>query len=539
MTLHNPTVIKIPKESFTRLLLSLGVIIIIFLASPIKTQASSNNTLFNCTFGDPLNPQTFSITARDLGSSTTQTSLSATGSVQANPPPGYQVSMNLYQYQCQCPNVNQATCGGPGDGQVCTHQTVRVTQQGQTTTTTNLTANCATLQSDVNLGGVTIRYGNGNWMAATCTGNATLSPHLKQITAYAAYMCQPASQPTITPTTAPITPPSTLTSTPTSPPTATPTSTPTPPPTSILTPPGANVPSFWQVFSGLVFAQSNLFSNLPVNPPANQPPNFLINKYSTDTINSAGLVQTRSTSPSALNLGQGQITQRAQDQWSSQVRGHQINHCQNYPFAYFAEKLLPTASSSAIDEVPIVDTTINRFDQFTWLPNLADGTRIAFFRGNLTLSPETSWEVQNGKYVLLIDGNVVITDPNQLSNQDQGLITVTNSGFFGVIASGNITFEANIGSSIATTYPENFSIQGLYLAYGTLQVNTTQDPTSEKQFVGAGSFIGCQTVNLFRSFGNDQPNSQTATELFVYQPSLLLSAPKAFSQLNLSWQEIL
>lgn len=498
--------------------------------SASQVSAGSNNTLFTCTFGDPLYPQIFTITAQDLGSSTTATTLSATGAVRANPPPGYEVSMNLYQYRCACPNVNQATCGGPGDGEVCTLQTQAVINQGQTTSTTNLTSSCATLQSDVNLGGVRIRYGSENWMSATCTGNATLSPELKQISAYARYMCLPAPTSTATPTSTP----------PTTAPTTTPTATPTtPPPTPTTPPPTSSSTSFWQVFSGLVYVKNSLLSRLPFKPTTNNPPNFLINRFLADTINSAGLVQMESLAPSNLNLGEGQITNRADDQRMSQVRGHQETACQQFTYPYFLSKLLTSSERAASESVARADITISDLNNISWLPPRADSTRVAFYRGKITLSPSTIWEVASNKYVIIVDGDVLISDVNGLSDLDQSLLTMSDAGFFGIIASGNITIDSNVGWSSPDNSLEQASLAGMYLAYGNLDVGTTGSAATERQFVGSGSFIGCRNVSLPRSYGDNPSLSSVPTEQFIYRPSLIYSVPKALSELSLTWQEVL
>lgn len=339
----------------------------------------------------------------------------------------------------------------------------------------------------------------------------------------------PPTLPTATPTitTPPPLPTATSTPRPTLPP-------PIPTPTSSVT-----TTDFWQVYSGLVYVKNQLNSRLPFRLPTNDPPNFLINQYPALTINSAGLVQIESTLPQSLNLGEGSISQRTADQWMSQVKGHLETTCGQYSFDYFIKQVLTTDQQNAATIMTPTSQTLTSLDQVIWLPSLPDGTMVAYYKGSLTIAPATTWQVNNGKYILLIEGDVTLTDENGLSESNQSLIAMDNSSFFGVIASGDISVSSEIGWSSPSPTPNSANISGLYLSYGTLEIEENLNSETDKQFVGSGTFVGCQNISLPRTFHNDPNLSEMPSDIFVYRPSLVLSAPKLLSNITLNWQEIL
>lgn len=108
----------------------------------------------------------------------------------------------------------------------------------------------------------------------------------------------------------------------------------------------------------------------------------------------------------------------------------------------------------------------------------------------------------NEKIVILADGNVTVT----------GNITVQPGGYLAVIANGGITFESNVTLA-----------EGVFVG-NTIAVLSTEDPATEQQFVGKGSFVGYNDISLNRDRGDS--NNFAAPERFEMRPDLVMSAPE-------------
>lgn len=117
--------------------------------------------------------------------------------------------------------------------------------------------------------------------------------------------------------------------------------------------------------------------------------------------------------------------------------------------------------------------------------------------------------VNNDKVIIFVNGDVTVTSD----------IRVGNSGFFALVANGNITFDDAVTEA-----------QGFYLADGTLTVAEGGD-----LFEGQGSFIGWGGVSLKRDLGagNIDPAST-----FLFRPDLLVNAPKEFLFTPFVFQEV-
>jgi hypothetical protein len=134
-----------------------------------------------------------------------------------------------------------------------------------------------------------------------------------------------------------------------------------------------------------------------------------------------------------------------------------------------------------------------------------------YAKGDNTLSG--NWAVTSGnKLVLFVNGNLTIN----------GTVTVAPGGFAAFIVNGTITVD-----------PAVSALQGVYI---TAPTGTFDTGTGAVRFVGTGTFVAGD-FTLGRNLGNAL-NPTTASELFTYNPQLLLTMPEAMKRLSVSWQEV-
>lgn len=158
--------------------------------------------------------------------------------------------------------------------------------------------------------------------------------------------------------------------------------------------------------------------------------------------------------------------------------------------------------------------------------NLTPTTQTAYYASG-TVTINSNWAIgANKKIVVFIANN---GDLNINAN-----ITVPTSSFLAFIVSGNINIGSGVGQSSASS--ETPVVEGMYVANGTFSVNSTGDPTTEKRFVGAGTFVGWDDVSLGRDMGIG--NNNNATELFIARPDFALNAPNEMKKAVYDWQEI-
>lgn len=133
-----------------------------------------------------------------------------------------------------------------------------------------------------------------------------------------------------------------------------------------------------------------------------------------------------------------------------------------------------------------------------------------YVKGDMTTSG--SWSVGAGQTIIfIVDGALTIN----------GTVTVAPGGFAAFIVNGNIT----ILSSVAT-------IQGIYI---TSPAGTFATGASATQFFGTGTFVA-GNFSLQRNV--DTLNPTTSSEVFTYNPQLLITMPEAMKKLSVSWQEV-
>ena len=134
------------------------------------------------------------------------------------------------------------------------------------------------------------------------------------------------------------------------------------------------------------------------------------------------------------------------------------------------------------------------------------GYQIFKHTGDVTLNYSGPTGTQ--KAILLVDGNVTVSNN----------VVVPSGAFLGVIAKGNIIFNANLTTAQGWFVAENLSVP----CVDTVAPLGTCDKT-DVQFDGQGSFVGWTGVALARDMGAG--NNTTPSEKFTYRVDMALNAP--------------
>jgi len=172
-----------------------------------------------------------------------------------------------------------------------------------------------------------------------------------------------------------------------------------------------------------------------------------------------------------------------------------------------------------------------------------DGAEVFDYSGNLTVSFDTQVVDSATKIIIFVDGNVTIQNDGSVGDR---VLEVEKGGYFAIIASGSITFENEIGN--ACSFPscpsESTNIDGVYVASTRLIIEDDgDDALVDNMFVGEGTFVGWEGINLNRSFDTTSPidraiNNEYPTERFIFRPDFNENTPELLKHPNLVWQEV-
>jgi len=295
--------------------------------------------------------------------------------------------------------------------------------------------------------------------------------------------------------------------------------TPTPTPTLEAT------ASWWQSYSGLIYAQSMIKSIL-------QPSFNLVANMTSNLTNSAGVPLNNTN---GIYLGAGGPSAHSS---LRQVTGQQSTVCAEYNIP----KLLEMANAQII--TPSIRGLITNSGEFMSGTGYSDFGTYRVFRhsGDLEIDLNSTWNVVGTPFIIFNEGGT-ITIANSANNEN--IITVANDSFLGLFTSGSIVIEDTVGSSTprsgASLSP---ALTGLFFTNdptgargsGQIQVLSTNDTATEKQFVGSGSFIGCGGVELDREFAASV-NDDYASEVFLFNPTLVRNFPTALKDAHVTWSE--
>jgi hypothetical protein len=166
----------------------------------------------------------------------------------------------------------------------------------------------------------------------------------------------------------------------------------------------------------------------------------------------------------------------------------------------------------------------------TTVDSLSDFTSLAhdspyYVTGDLTIDG-ADWAIGPGqRVVVIVDGNLTI----------RNRINHSSGGFVAFIVNGNITVDSSVGvtwdsslpvlSGVYITSPDGIFVTGPTIAAGSAR------------FVGRGIFIAGGFA-MQRNLDIISHNTDTAAELFLYNPRLLITMPDEMKDVPITWQEV-
>jgi hypothetical protein len=172
--------------------------------------------------------------------------------------------------------------------------------------------------------------------------------------------------------------------------------------------------------------------------------------------------------------------------------------------------------------------------------------------GNVNIDESQGFNLASGQQlVVFVDGNLTVDDGNP-NDANRKIISVANGGFLAFIVSGNILVTADVGYELNPLAPSvpaastaNSNLEGIFMADGSLTIQAKAavgGTPPDKKFIGAGTFVGWQAVNLDRTFedGGFGPilNNNQAIENFVYRIDLLANWPTKLKTSLSNWREV-
>lgn len=270
-----------------------------------------------------------------------------------------------------------------------------------------------------------------------------------------------------------------------------PSPTPTPTPTGIP-PTGDN---WWQVLDGDITArEGEIISKVPDG------------KHLIDKLISKSLTIARgsiTTDPGTLSSSNWRAT------------GSVITE-PNITYQTLKEKILASVLPTHINELGG-----NQINTDSLLSGFADGEYYYSHVSDPTSTIDQPINVDGKKIVLFVDGNLTIK--NKITLDD-------NSGFFMVLAGGNISIDPELGDG---SYGNTAHLEGIYFA------NNDIDFTGEdsNRFIRIeGSVIGLHSIKNIqhrkKTDDQDHPSVQ-----FVFRPDQVVLMPNSLSNSRLLWQE--
>jgi hypothetical protein len=342
-----------------------------------------------------------------------------------------------------------------------------------------------------------------------------------------------------------------------------------------------NLESWWQVSNGLTYSFDMTESQIPVvNGGTNRVPggisgfSDLLRSYlhlvaldqdqnNSDSYPSAGIPM----SNTGLRTQGGNAFEwlrEPPEQWHvPSASDHQSVSRENYE--HFVKKV----DFDDIHELPNV--LVEEEDLFNPyyskdISESATSVYILYKNGDLTIDPDIAWNIASGeRVVIFVNGNVTISNISGLNE----LINVENGGFLAVIAKEDIMFDSLVGHDhydpsatgnrllygimqlpTMTNNETNANVEGVFIGR-TITIQSIKDAgynAADKKFIGAGTFVGHEGVNLLRtySFGDfTDPsnltralNNYSPTEVFIYRPDFLINFPEPLMDATTIWQEV-
>lgn len=297
---------------------------------------------------------------------------------------------------------------------------------------------------------------------------------------------------------------------------------------------------WWQTWGGLIYGHTGVRSNTPgyseYCPDGSLTCKPFLSRALGNAAESSGIALTNGLFSGTMTSG-----------WWNEFSGTQprVTGTNNKDFvtkenySFFVDRLqasLPTSMGPRIASV----------DDVAAMPTEAYGSdaMVSYRDGNLTLELGSSstnvFTVTSGqKRVIFVNGDLTIVQTGE-----EPVTQVEQGGFLAFIVKGNITFDRSVGINNPGTGDEIVDVQpmveGVFIADKTISVASAG--SSDRKFVGAGTFVGWEGVNLSRTFANSDvgatTHQSTPTETIIFRPDFLINVPDILMYYDLVWQEI-
>ncbi|MBU0978394.1 hypothetical protein KKF92_01040 [Patescibacteria group bacterium] len=282
--------------------------------------------------------------------------------------------------------------------------------------------------------------------------------------------------------------------------------------------------SWWQTYGGLVYANNVITSFIPNTASSSL---FLILKNLTSLLDSAGIPL---TSYNSILTGDGSYTDR-----DDQAVVQSANYAQvvRQDYDYFARFYY--LNDPGLDDMGDSETTTTIYDFDAQPYLLVDDTLIFKSSGdlNIDLSGTLSPGGPGSKQIVFVAGDIHFLNSSHLTS----ITSLSQGEFLAFIANGTITFADTIGYADPTTNPTSVApnVSGLFVAD---KIVIDSNSGTDRKFIGEGTFVGWDSFELGRDY-DSATNNYDPTEVFIYRPDLVLSAPERIKQPINVWQEIL
>ena len=102
------------------------------------------------------------------------------------------------------------------------------------------------------------------------------------------------------------------------------------------------------------------------------------------------------------------------------------------------------------------------------------------------------------------------------------------------VVQGNIIIPSSVGAVSTWTSP---IVTGIFIANGSISIQSVGDPDPDLKFIGSGTFVAYGGITLARDFrGID--NNTSPSELFQFNPRLILNAPDSLKKAHYTWKQV-
>ncbi len=163
-------------------------------------------------------------------------------------------------------------------------------------------------------------------------------------------------------------------------------------------------------------------------------------------------------------------------------------------------------------------------------PGDLDGLSSGIYRTpadtDMNLSAAQDFKGAGNWHIFLVDGNLILSNPSPSSTR---ISRDNNAPFVAFIVKNNILIPAGASNG------NNPLLDGVFIAGGTFDTGSADGGAGAQKFLARGIFIAHNFL-LQRDMGN--LNKNQPSEVFTFDPSLILNAPAEMTHPLYSWSEM-